>query len=106
MYPLIICPLAPSVKTPKIQISLAVTTRHLKKTYLVSADVKVERSYRPAGRQSTRSARLNIVKYRVVAATTSSGTKGTDTLHTSLIVEDAGECLRHVDDGSSDGEFR
>jgi len=37
---------------------------------------------------------------------TSNGTKGTDTLSTSVIVEDAGEGGGHADDGSSDGEFR
>ena len=73
---------------------------------MIPTDVKVEGSYLPTGRRSTSSARLNIVKYRVMSATTTSGTKGTDTLSTSLIVEDAGEGSRHVDDGSGDGEFR
>ena len=41
-----------------------------------------------------------------MSATTTSGTKGTDTLSTSVIVEDAGEGSGHVDDGSDGGEFR
>ena len=73
---------------------------------MVPTDIKVERGYLPTGCQSTCSARLNIVKYRVVATMTSSGTKGTDTLSTSVIVEDAGEGSGHVDDGGSNGEFR
>jgi len=39
-----------------------------------------------------------------MTATTSSGTNGTDTLHTSLIVEDAGERGGHSVDERSDGE--
>ena len=75
-------------------------------TYLVPADVKVERSYLSTGRQTTSSSRLNIVKYRVVTTTTSSGTKGTGTFSTRRIVEDAGEGSRHVDDRSDGGKFR
>ena len=76
-------------------------------TYLVPTKVEVKRSHRPAGRQTTSSSRLNTVKYRVVTATTSSRTKGTDTLHTSVIVEDASERGRHrKDEDWLDGEFR
>ena len=73
--------------------------------YLVSADVEVEGSYLPADRRSTSSSALNMVKQGTMTATTSSGTKGTDTLHTSLIVEDAGERGRHMDDESDEGKF-
>jgi len=73
---------------------------------LVTADVKIEGSYLPTGSRSTSSVALNIVKQGVMTATTTSGMKGTDTLSTSVIVEDAGEGGRHVDDGSGDGEFR
>ena len=59
------------------------------------------------GSQTTCSSRLNIVKKRVVATTTTSGTKGTDALSTSVIVEDAGEGGGHADDEDwLDGEFR
>ena len=65
------------------------------RTYLVSIYVKVEGSYLPADRRSTSSSALNIVKQGVMTATTTSGTKGTDTLSTSVIVEDAGEGSGH-----------
>ena len=73
---------------------------------MVSTDVEVERGYLPATRRSTSSSTLNIVKQGVMTATTTSGTKGTDTLSTSVIGEDAGEGSRHVDDESDGGEFR
>ena len=47
-----------------------------------------------------------MVKQGMMTATTSSGTNGTGTLSTSLIVEYSGEDGRHVDDRSDDGEFR
>ena len=98
-------PLLP--ETPKIiDQSCSRDTTSEEKTYLVSSDVEVERGYRPEGRQTTCSARLNMVKYRVVSTTTTSGTKGTDAFHTSLIGEDAGEGLRHVDEDWLSGEFR
>jgi len=73
---------------------------------LVPTNVEVEGSYLPTNRRSTSSLALNIVKQGVMTATTTSGTKGTDTLSTSVIVKDAGERGGHADDGSSDGEFR
>ena len=94
-------------ETPKIvDQSRSCDTTSKEGTYLVPADVEVERGYLPTGRQSTSSSALNIVKQGVMTATTTSGTKGTDTLSTSVIGEDAGEGSRHEDDGSSNGEFR
>jgi len=90
----------------RLEISLAVATRHLRKTYLVSTDVEVEGSYLPSGSRSTSSSALNMVKHGMMTATTTSGTNGTRTLSTSLIGEDAGEVGRHVDDESDGGKFR
>jgi len=61
----------------------------------MAADVKVEGSYLPTGSQTMSSSTLNIVKHGTMTATTSSGTNGTDTLHTSLIVKDAGKGVGH-----------
>jgi len=84
-------------------MSLAVATQHQKRMYLVLTDIKVEGSYLPTGRRSTRSSALNMVKHGTMMATTTSGTNGTGTLSTSLIGEDAGEDGRHDVDG---GEYR
>jgi len=65
---------------------------------LVPTDVKVKGSYLPTGRHSTSSASLNMVKHGVMTAATTSGTNGTDTLSTSVIVEDAGKGSGHDDD--------
>jgi len=82
-------------ETPKIKDQSRSRDTTSEEAYLVPTDIEVERGYLPTGRQSTCSSRLYIVKYRVVTTTTSSGTKGTDTLSTSVIVEDAGEGSGH-----------
>jgi len=64
----------------------------------MTTDVKVEGSHLPTGSRTTNSLASNIVKHGTMTATTSSGTNGTDTFHTSLIVEDAGKGVGHGDD--------
>jgi len=95
-------------ETPKIEDqSHSRDTTSEEGTYLVSADVEIKGSYLPTDRRSTSSASLNIVKHGTMTATTTSGTKGTGTLSTRCIIEDAGERGRHVDDEDwLDGEFR
>ena len=65
---------------------------------MVSADVEVKGSYLPTGSRTTSSSALNIVKHGTMTATTLSGTNGTGTLSTSLIVEDAGKGGGHSDE--------
>jgi len=72
----------------------------------MTTDVEVKGSYLPTGLRTTSSLALNIVKHGTMMATTSSGVNGTDTLSTSLIVEDAGEGGRHRGDESDGGEYR
>jgi len=89
----------PQPETPKIEDqSRSCDTTSEERTYVVSADVEVKGSYLPADRRSTSSTSLNMVKHGTMTATTSSGTNGTGTLSTSLIVEDAGEGGGHEDE--------
>jgi len=67
----------------------------------VTTNVEVKGSYLPTGLCTTSSSALNIVKHGTMMATTSSGTNRTDTLSTSLIVEDAGKGVGHDDDERS-----
>jgi len=56
----------------------------------MTTDIEVKGSYLLTGLRTTSSSALNIVKHGTMTATTSSGANGTDTLSTSLIVENAG----------------
>jgi len=67
MYPLIIYPLTPSdtlfsPRLLRLKISLAILTGYLKRTYLVSTDVKVKGSYLPTSLRTTSSMTLVVLE--------------------------------------------